>query len=118
MAPELRTQIYTLRTRDTAATSELLYSTDEWVFITLVLETQGSVMVGTKHNIAPVSGTAGVLLNPNGEPLRFVLPRGDRLYWASTEVNRVKVIIEPFPWFSQALTVLDNIARGIRALLP
>jgi len=55
-----------------------------------------------------------VLLEPDGEPLQFLVPLGDRLYVAAEAINRVKVIIEPLPWLEQ---VLQSMQGGFRSLL-
>lgn len=97
--------------------SELLYSAEEWVRIELVLETAGPVAVSTRQSVTPVLSGKGVLLEPDGEPLKFIMPRGDRLFIAAESVNRVKVIIEPIPWLEQIYQTLTQGFGSLRGLL-
>lgn len=110
------TDIFTYFTKPTGL-SELLYSAESWINISLVLETAGPVAVSTRQDVTPVLSGKGILLAPDGEPTRFVLPRGDRLYIAAEAVNRVKVVIEPFPWIEQILLSLENNFQSLGGLL-
>ena len=88
------TDLYTLITKP--GDTELLFSADSWTMVQLLLETAGPVAVSTRQAIAPPSSGKGVLL-PTGTNtfVAFPLKRGDRLYYVSDSVNRVKVIIQP-----------------------
>lgn len=110
------TDIYTYFTKPINE-SELLYSAESWVMVTLILETAGPVAVSTRQDVVPVLSGKGALLEPDGEPFRFVLPKGDRLFIAAEAINRVKVIIEPFPWLEQILLSLSQGFGGLMGLL-
>ena len=97
-----RTDIYTLFTQ--VGGTRLLYSAEDWVRITLRLETAGPVDAGTREDIAPVLSGKGTSLND--EDVIFTLPKGNRLFYSAAAVNRVRVIIEPIPW-------LENILRNV-----
>lgn len=91
--------------------TETLYPGDRlWAKVTVTLETAGPVAVGTKQRLTPVLGGAGTLLATN-TPTSFTISRGDRLYIAATSVNRVKVVIESFPWLEQLVGLLDRVSR-------
>lgn len=107
------TDIYTYRTPATGE-SQLLFSASKWARVTLALETAGPVAIGTRQDVTPVLGGRGVLLEPDGEPLQFLMGLGDRLYIAAEADNRVKVIIEPLPWLEQVVTTLHS---GFNSLL-
>ncbi len=105
-----RSQINTYFTRP-GETLEL-YSGDRlWARVTLTLETAGPVAVGNAQNITPVLSGKGQLLE-NGQPLVFDIAKGTRLYIAATAVNRVKVSIQPLPWFEQITAILTAISGG------
>jgi hypothetical protein len=93
-----RTDIYTHFT--TVGGTNLLYSADSWVKITLELKTAGPVSVGTSAAIAPVLSGKGILLDTDREFTR-VLPKGSRIFIAAESVNRVNVSIEPIAWLEQ-----------------
>jgi hypothetical protein len=101
------TDIFTYLTVASGA-SELLFSAEDWIRIEFQLETAGPVAVGTKQNLSPVLSGKGILLPADGEPVRFIVPRGDRVYIAADAVNRVKVMIEPLPWIEQVLYRMDR----------
>ena len=94
-----RTEVYSIFTEPTA-TSQLIYSAENFVVIELLLETAGPVAVGTSAQIAPVLSGKGVLLVP-GVPYRRQLAKGVRFYITSETVNRVSLAIDPVPWLEQ-----------------
>lgn len=100
------TQIYTYFTVPDVQQS--IYSATRWVQIKLLLETAGPVAYSTRQNILPVLSGKGALL-VTGESVNFTLAAGDRLFIASTTVNRIQFIVEPFPW-------LENITMSIKNL--
>lgn len=79
----------------------LYYSAEKWVKVYVALETAGPVDVGTMAALSPVGSGRGVTLAADGEPLEFPLEPGDRLYFASDSLNRVKIIIYQLPWLEQ-----------------
>ena len=103
--------------------STVLYTADRpWVRVTLILETAGPVAVGTKATITPVLGGAGILLPPPsvggvGQPIVFNLAKGNKLYIASTSVNRVKVQIDPLPWLQDIFFLVQAVVAGIASLV-
>jgi hypothetical protein len=112
----MRTDIYTYFTQPTGV-SELLYSAETWVRLELALETAGPVAIGTRESVVPVLSGKGVLLSPAGEPLEFIMPKGNRLFIAAEAVNRVKVIVEPIPWLEQLLFQVEQGFGGLKGLL-
>jgi len=102
----MNTRIFTYFTNRFGQTN-LLYSADQWVRITLRLETAGPVTVGVEQELRPVLSGKGILL-PVADNFTFVLPRGDRLFIAAENTNRVNVLVEPIPWLEQILKTLDN----------
>lgn len=87
--------------------SQLLYSAEDWVRVTLRLETAGPVAVSTAQEIAPVLSGKGRLL-PVGDEITFILPKGDRLFIVAASSNRVSWQIEPVPWLQQILMAMDQ----------
>lgn len=112
----MHTDIYTYFTQPNGQ-SELLYSAEGWIRIEFQLETAGPVAVGTRQDVVPVLSGKGVLLPPDGEPVKFVVPKGDRVYIAAEAVNRVKVIVEPLPWIEQILYQIETGFGGLKGLL-
>ena len=112
----MHTEIYTYFT-NADGRSKLLYSAEGWVRIELALETAGPVSVGTRENLTPVLTGLGILLEPDGEPVEFVMPKGDRLYIAAESINRVKFIVEPIPWLQQILGELQSGFGGIKGIM-
>lgn len=85
----------------------ILYNGDrEWARVTLVLETAGPVVVGTRAELAPVLSGSGRLLQTN-IPFTITIAKGTRLYILATAVNRVGVTIEPEPWLE---TIKNDVA--------
>lgn len=109
-----RTEIYTYFTK--IGGTELLYSAENWVQVTLQLEDAGPVAVGNAASLVPVLSGRGVLLDTSPAP-PFVarLARGTRLYISSETINRVKVIIEPIPWLEQIDSDIGRVVQAIGA---
>jgi hypothetical protein len=112
----MHTDIYTYFTRSTGE-NELLYSAEMWVKMTLVLETAGPVAVGTRESVIPVLSGKGILLDPDGEPAVFSIPKGDRIFISAESINRVQVFIEPIPWLEQILYQVESGFGGLKGLL-
>jgi hypothetical protein len=94
-----------------------LYTGDRpWVNVKVLLETAGPVAVATKQNFLPVTSGKGRQLR-TGVEATFTLPKGARLWIASTAINRVSVTVEPFPWLEQLYAALANNAAATRSLL-
>lgn len=87
--------------------TQLLYTAEDWVRITMRLETAGPVSVGTDQDLGPVLGGSGRLL-PVGDDITFTLPRGDMLYIIAAAANRVSYQVEPIPWLQQILMAMDQ----------
>lgn len=108
------TEIYTLFT---IVGQQLFYSAENWVWVTLTLETAGPVAVSTRADVLPVLSGKGMILATN-IPARFLLPKGDRLTIAANAVNRVNVQIEPYPFYDGIIQGMGTIVDAIRALVP
>jgi len=102
-----RTEIYTYFTRPNNK-NNLFYNAEKAIRVRLLLETAGPVSVSTRQNILPVLSGNGILLQ-TGEYVEFTLNRGDRLYVASTSINRMQVFIVPVPWFESIILTLKAI---------
>jgi len=88
----------------------VLYNGDrQYAQVILTLETAGPVAVGTKQQLLPVLSGKGALLE-TGEPTSFFLAKGNRLWVASTSINRIKVVVQPVPWLEQFAGILGLIA--------
>jgi len=96
---------------------EILYNGDRmWARVILTLETAGPVAVGQQSQIVPVLSGKGQLLETD-VPTAFTIAKGNRIYIAATGVNRVKMVIEPYPWL-EAITgligaLVSSIGSGI-----
>jgi hypothetical protein len=104
------TEIYTLITQ--IGGTRLIYSAESWVKVRLNLETAGPVAVSTRQKLEPVLSGRGALLVTD-EPMEFTIPKGDRLFYSATAINRVRVTIEPVPWLEQMLLNLEGIFSAI-----
>ena len=108
--PDTTTDAFTYFTQASNDT-QVLYTADRaWVRITLFLETAGPVAVGTKSSLQPVLAGTGVLL-PTGQAFSMYLAKGNKLYVASTSVNRVKVVVEPLPWLQSILNSILSLVK-------
>lgn len=97
---EHRTFVDTFFTRVPIAgeDTDVIYNGDNmWAKVTLTLETAGPVVVGNLSGITPVLSGKGQLLETD-QPTTFTIAKGTRLYVAATGINRIKRVVEPFPW--------------------
>ena len=106
------TEITTYFTRPNGKTN-LFYNPGKPMRVKLLLESAGPVSIGTGKELLPVLSGRGILL-PTGEYVEFTLNKGDRLYVASTAINRMQVFTEPLPWLESILITLKNIMKGWR----
>lgn len=107
-----QTDIFTYFTKSDGTTRQL-YSGDRlWATVTLTLETAGPVSVGIRENLTPVLGGIGKLLL-TGVPYVIPMSRGQRLYIASTSINRVSVQVAAVPWLEQLAGTLTGIASVV-----
>jgi hypothetical protein len=112
---ELATEISTFFARPTNdGQLAVLYNGDrQYAQVILTLETAGPVAVSTKQQILPVLSGKGSLLE-TGVPLSFTLAKGNRLWVATTSLNRIKVTVQPLPWMEQFAGLLGLILQGVR----
>jgi hypothetical protein len=110
---ELHTEISTFFARPTTdGQLAVLYNGDrQYAQVILTLETAGPVAVSTKQQMLPVLSGKGQLLE-TGVPLMFTLAKGNRLWVATSSLNRIKVTVQPLPWLEQFAGMLAMIARG------
>lgn len=106
---ELTSDLYTYFAKpSTDGKPAIIYNGDrQYAQIVLTLETAGPVAVGTRQNILPVLGGKGQLLQTNA-PLTFTLAKGNRIYVATTSLNRIRVTIQPYPWLEQITGLLGK----------
>jgi hypothetical protein len=96
-----------------AGPTRQLYTADrKWAKVTLLLQTAGPVAVGFSQTITPVLSGKGILL-ATLVPAEFRVARGNKLWIASTAVNRVSVQVEEEPWLEQ---LLGGVVRGFDIL--
>lgn len=94
----------------------ILYNGDRnWAEVTLVLDTAGPVVVGTRADLAPIFSGKGWTLT-TGEPITFTIAKGNRLYIFSSAVNRVKVQIAPVPWLEQITALASGMLSELGAI--
>jgi hypothetical protein len=115
MPPLRHTEIYTIFTKANGVT-ELIYSTEIWIKIKFLLETAGPVAVGTRQELSPVLSGKGVLL-ATGVELEWVLPKGDRMYWISESINRVKFSTEPISYGDDILTAIGSVRDATKSVV-
>lgn len=93
--------------------TDTIYNGDRmWARVTLTLETAGPVAVGDSTSITPVLSGKGLLLE-TGVPMIFDVAKGNRLYIAATSVNRVKIMISPYPWLETITGLAGSILNAI-----
>lgn len=107
---ELHTEIYTYFAKPPIdGKTNILYNGDrQYAQVILTLETAGPVAVSTKQNILPTLSGKGALLETN-VPLSFFVAKGNRLYVATSSINRIKVTVQPVPWLEQLAGLLGGI---------
>jgi hypothetical protein len=112
---ELHTEISTFFARPSVdGQLPVIYNGDrQYAQVILTLETAGPVAVSTKQQILPVLSGKGQLLE-TGVPLTFTLAKGNRLWVATTSLNRIKVTVQPLPWLEQLAGLLGLIIQGVR----
>lgn len=113
---ENKIQIYTYQT-GVQPTAQVLYNGDRmWAKITLTLEGAGPVCVGEQANLFPVLSGKGQLLS-TGVPTVFNIAKGNRLFIAANSVQRVKIVIEAYPFLETITGLLGAMAGALKAPL-
>lgn len=109
---ELATEVYTFFAKaSTDGQPPVIYNGDrQYAQVILTLETAGPVAVSNKQQIYPVLSGKGQLLE-TGVPLTFYVAKGNRLWVATSSLNRIKVTVEPIPWLEQFAGLLGLIAQ-------
>lgn len=91
----------------------VIYNADRlYAQVTFTLETAGPVIVGTKQQLYPVTSGKGIALD-TGVPMSFMVAKGNRIWVATTSINRIKVTIQPLPWLEQITGLLGRIFSGL-----
>lgn len=85
-----------------------------WARVTLTLETAGPVSAGTKQNLLPVLGGAGINLDTD-IPREFTISKGNQLFIAADAVSRVSIQIESLPWLEQIAGTVAQVAAAAMA---
>jgi len=96
----------------TVGQSKLYVASQDWVRITLTLQTAGPVAIGTSADLLPVLSGKGLILATD-IPVRFLLPRGNIVYIAANAVNRVSFQIEPQPFYEGLLQAVGNVGVAV-----
>jgi hypothetical protein len=112
-----QTKIYTYVTE--ADTTKLLWQAqdDEWIRLTLRLETVGPVAIGHSDALLPATSGKGRVL-PTNEDIYVDLSPSSRLYIASAAVDLVSVHVNAIPGLEQLLRVLSGAHAGSGGSLP
>jgi hypothetical protein len=115
---EVKTEVNTYIAKPASdGTAAVLYNGDrQYARVTLVLETAGPVVVGTKQQLYPVTSGKGERLD-TGVPFTFNIAKGDRIWVATTSINRIKVQIGPVPWLEQITGLLGGIVSQVTGVL-
>jgi hypothetical protein len=110
---ELSTELYTYFAKPPVdGQLPVLYNGDRQLGIMILeLETAGPVYVSTKQQLLPVTSGKGRQLI-TGQPVSFPLSKGNRLWVATTSINRIAVIVHPDPWSENITGLLGQIAKG------
>lgn len=109
-----QTMIYTLQTNPTSGTgTQLVYQTqpDEWIRVTLRLETGGPVVIGHLSNLRPTTSGKGRLL-PSDEDIIVDLSPTSKLFIAAEGVERVGVHITSLPGLGMVLDAIMGMGGG------
>ena len=111
---ELNAEVYTYFARPAAdGTAAILYNGDrQHAQVTLTLETAGPVIVGTKQQLYPVTSGKGARLE-TGVPTTFYISKTNRIWVATSSLNRVSVTVQPVPWLEQITGLLTSIVSSI-----
>lgn len=112
---DIRSDIYTLFTK--ANGTKLILSLPYWCKITFRLESAGPVAIGTREDLQPVNSGKGRLLPANSDVV-VVVPPNNRLYIASTSMNRVSVQVESFPYLSSILAQITHLVNKMGGSPP
>ena len=90
-------QLSTYTTQAVSGTQTLYNADRQWARVTLTLTTAGPVQVGEKQDLGPVTAGQGISLQ-TGVPVVLDVARGNRLFVTSSAVNRITVVVAPYPW--------------------
>ncbi len=92
--------------------SQIIYTADRmWCKVTLTLMTAGPVAVGQYAQLAPVTSGRGQNLQP-GVPTVFNVAKANTLYVASTAINAISILIEPYPWLETITGIVTSMLSG------
>lgn len=111
---ESKIQISTYQTTVQSGAAVLYNGDRMWARVTLTLEGAGPVCVGEQANLFPVLSGKGVLLS-TGVPTTFNIAKGNRLFIAANSVQRVKVVIEAYPFLETITGLLGAVASALKA---
>jgi len=114
-ANDLRSDVYTIFTK--AGGTKLILSVPYWSKLTFRLESAGPVAIGTREDLQPVNSGKGRLL-PTGADVVVTVPPNNRVYMASTSMNRVSIQVETFPFLGAILTQLISLVEKSKAAPP
>lgn len=105
-----QTLIYALTVPNDRAA--LLVNATDWLEVTVLKETSGIVVVGTKADLSPVGSGKGMSI-PADVPIKFLMTPDSFLYTVSdTTTQKLSVIIQPLELFSQMLKALGAMSKG------
>ncbi len=90
-------QLSTYTTQAVSGTQTLYNADRQWARVTLTLTTAGPVQVGEKQDLGTVTAGQGISLQ-TGVPVVLDVARGNRLFVLSSAVNRITVVVAPYPW--------------------
>ena len=90
----------------------LLVNATDWLDVTVLKETSGTVVIGTKPDLSPVGSGKGMSI-PVDVMVKFLLTPDSSLYvYSDTATQKLSVIIQPLELFSQMLQALNKLSKG------
>lgn len=107
------TRMFTAFTVAGDEAKKIFQASVEWTRVKVTLQTAGPVAISTSQQFTPTLSGLGLILQ-TGIPVEFDLARGNDLFIASPNVNRVAVIVQPIPWAEQ---MLGGIVRGVAGIV-
>jgi hypothetical protein len=102
-----QTQVFTFTTEPGSTTPVRRALPNEWLEMTLRLETAGPVAIGHLEDLGPAGSGKGRLL-PQGADVIVKLSPGSSLYVFSASVDRVSIHINAIPGLDELLAAIGT----------
>lgn len=95
-----------------AGQAQLLFTSQNWVIVTVTLRSPTQAVIATNDAILPVSSFFGRPLIQD-EPFKVTVPRATTIYVASEATSRFDLIVEPIPWFQQISAEIRAVTSAV-----